>query len=89
MKKDQLKLQKNQFTQKFQEKPIKFPPTYKLQIDKNTYQSGQVFGWTDRILTRKTNTLHQVTYNSEGSVFGSDHRPVLARFENSQGQNIE
>lgn len=68
---------------------IKFPPTYKLKSNKSTYCSTHIFGWTDRILAKKSNFLRQLTYDCEYEVLGSDHRPVIARFENTTRINIE
>ena len=41
----------------YQEGPIFFAPTFKLQKDSNQYKSKRQPGWTDRILYRSNNGL--------------------------------
>jgi phosphatidylinositol-bisphosphatase len=65
------------------EPPLNFRPTYKLDIGRDTYDSGpkkRIPAWTDRILhTEKGLTC--TAYDSDTSLKTSDHRPVFASFE--------
>ena len=59
-----------------------FPPSYKMQSNKNEYKlsgKGRIPSWTDRVLYKGDNVslLH---YDCAINVFGSDHRPVYALF---------
>ncbi len=61
---------------------IMFPPTYKLDPNKNELKDTRIPGWTDRILFRykednKKSKLLQINYECGLNVFGSDHRPVF------------
>lgn len=65
----------------YQEGPIYFAPTFKLQKNSNQYKSKRQPGWTDRILYRSNNgLLQQVNYDSNNLVRVSDHRPVFGQF---------
>lgn len=75
---------------KFQEGSIMFPPSYKYNYQKSTFDSSKkkrVPSWTDRILfssakppsLNSLSFLEQVSYNSIDSR-ASDHRPVYSTF---------
>jgi len=69
----------------FKEGEIKFPPTYKYQVNSNLFDSKKkrTPSWTDRILYRnrlENKTLEQLNYQSLPSVRISDHRPVFSQF---------
>ena len=56
IKKDQLnnqKVIKDRFLTFWREKPIRFPPTYKMSTDSAEYNTERIPGWTDRIFHRK------------------------------------
>ncbi|KAB8240151.1 SacI homology domain-containing protein [Aspergillus flavus] len=60
---------------------ITFPPTYKYDIDSDTYDTSEkarIPAWCDRILWRGS-CLRQIDYNTAKLRF-SDHRPVWATF---------
>ncbi|KAF7877505.1 hypothetical protein EAF04_001182 [Stromatinia cepivora] len=68
--------------QYYSESRITFMPTYKFDIDNDTYDTSEkarIPAWTDRIL-RKGNNLRQINYSSAPLRF-SDHRPVFATFQ--------
>lgn len=65
----------------YQEGPIYFAPTFKLQKNSDQYKRKRQPGWTDRILFRSNNSLLKlVNYDSNNLVRISDHRPVFAQF---------
>ena len=68
------------FFERFVEGGINFPPTYKMKTDRNEYVTSRIPGWTDRIFYRASEGLELVSYSSDHSAFGSDHRPVIASF---------
>ena len=88
----------------FKEGEIEFPPTYKFDKNRDTYDTStklRIPSWTDRILwkTRKSSNAQSVSllyYASIASVKISDHRPVAAGFDvdlhhlrsQCQGENI-
>jgi len=94
---DQLKIQHaaNKVFEEFLEGPISFPPTYKYNMDEDTYDRSEkcrVPAWTDRILwrRRKVTTIDREnkTFNSgkclyygRADIRCSDHRPVAALIE--------
>lgn len=60
---------------------ITFPPTYKYDIDSDTYDTSEkarIPAWCDRILWRGS-CLRQTNYSTANLRF-SDHRPVWATF---------
>ena len=66
------------------EPPLNFRPTYKLDIDSNSYDSGvkkRIPAWTDRILYVEKSGLICNAYDSDLSLRSSDHRPVYASFK--------
>lgn len=66
----------------YTEPPLYFRPTYKLDVDADTYDSSskqRIPAWTDRILYR-TPGMNCVEYNADFSIKTSDHRPVYASF---------
>lgn len=82
---------------RFQEGPIRFPPTYKLQRFEDSYKIGdteettRIPSYTDRILWRVGDAarasklrLKLAEYNS-AKVYSSDHRPVYALFDMTFG----
>ncbi|KAI0750962.1 inositol polyphosphate phosphatase [Daedaleopsis nitida] len=65
----------------FQEGPLLFRPTYKYDLNSDTYDTGEkmrIPAWTDRILF-KGNNLDLAVY-SRAELRCSDHRPVFALF---------
>jgi hypothetical protein len=68
---------------KYIEPPLHFRPTYKFDLNSDTYDSGpkqRIPSWTDRLLYIPTSGLTCLAYNSDESVRTSDHRPVYASF---------
>ena len=65
----------------FHEARIKFPPTFKYDIDSDIFDSStkqRVPSWTDRILFR--GPIDCIAYSSIPTVKISDHRPVIGVF---------
>lgn len=84
-------MEKKQVLQGFIEPPLHFKPTYKLDIGKDTYDSGlkrRIPAWTDRILyggrlmenKPEHSPIQCIHYNADFSLNTSDHRPVAATF---------
>ena len=71
---------KDRFLPFFVEGPITFPPTYKLAQNSNEYSHTRIPGWTDRIFYRK-GRCRALQYSCMYNLYGSDHRPVIARYE--------
>lgn len=71
----------------FDEKEIKFAPTYKFDNGTKTYDTSEkqrTPAWTDRILSLcKNNILKQEVYDSDPEILFSDHRPVYSIFSAS------
>ncbi|KAL9060328.1 MAG: hypothetical protein Q9162_000732 [Coniocarpon cinnabarinum] len=68
--------------QHYAENEIKFPPTYKYDIGRDTYDTSEkarIPAWCDRIL-RKGTCIRQLSYYASDLNI-SDHRPVYATFE--------
>lgn len=70
----------------FQEGRIKFHPTFKFDVNKDTYDSSQknrVPSYTDRIMFRskKKNDITCMCYDAVMSIKHSDHKPVYGQFE--------
>ncbi|KAK3594692.1 hypothetical protein CHS0354_001644 [Potamilus streckersoni] len=70
----------------FQEGRINFKPTYKFDINADTYDTSaknRIPSYTDRILYRakKKNSTVCICYDSPASIRCSDHRPVYAVFD--------
>ena len=83
---DQLKkgMEAHQIFCGYQEEDILFPPTYRMNKNKNGYSNkrNQAASWTDRILYHsQTPVLNQAItprlYDSNHSMKQSDHRPVV------------
>jgi len=96
LKEDQMGIvQKSNTTfSNFNEGEIKFPPTYKYQVNSNLFDNKKkrTPSWTDRILFRarnSSNTLTQLNYQSLAGVKISDHRPVLSQFVASIDEVIQ
>ncbi|CAH8513640.1 unnamed protein product [Schistosoma margrebowiei] len=71
--------------QNFDEGRIRFPPTYKFDLNSDAYDSSEkqrVPSYTDRILfmSKKKDNLICLDYNSINTIRSSDHRPVFALF---------
>ncbi|XP_018650134.1 putative type IV inositol 5-phosphatase [Schistosoma mansoni] len=71
--------------QNFDEGRIRFPPTYKFDLNSDVYDSSEkqrVPSYTDRILfmSKKKGNLICLDYNSINTIRSSDHRPVFALF---------
>jgi len=66
------------------EAPVKFPPTYKYDLDSDNYDSSEkrrTPSWTDRIVWKRNPTkILLEKYDSCRTVRTSDHRPVFAHF---------
>jgi hypothetical protein len=73
----------------FEEGPLSFPPTYKLDRGSDAYDTSEkqrVPSWTDRILFKpagQPSAIELLHYRSDQSVRSSDHRPVTASFRMS------
>lgn len=70
----------------FSEPPIRFLPSYKHDIQSDTYDSSsksRVPSWTDRVLYRSADglSIQPVIYSSCVSVKTSDHRPVFGIYQ--------
>jgi hypothetical protein len=52
-------------------------------VTKNEYSRERIPGWTDRIFHRRGKALKRISYGCEYGIMGSDHRPVVARYEKS------
>ncbi|KAJ5348153.1 uncharacterized protein N7506_001406 [Penicillium brevicompactum] len=66
----------------YSEGPIEFPPTYKYDVGRDTYDTSEkarIPAWCDRVLWRGNN-LRQTHYQT-ADLKVSDHRPVWATFE--------
>ncbi|KAL5011304.1 hypothetical protein ScPMuIL_009855 [Solemya velum] len=80
----------------FQEGRINFKPTYKFDVNTDTYDTShknRIPSYTDRILFRakRKNSVVCTHYDSVMSIKTSDHRPVLALFEallKAGGENV-
>ena len=73
----------------YNEEVITFPPTYKYDLNSNTFDSSskqRVPAYTDRVLWREnskdsdTFSISQISYNSHMSYSSSDHKPISAEF---------
>lgn len=89
---DQLLLEKSnsEVFRDFQEKEIRFPPTYKFILGTNEYDGREDKkkrppAWCDRILYRILNgitvSVIQQEYNSYQALTISDHKPVYGTYE--------
>lgn len=88
---DQLKnsMDNDECFTKFKENEITFPPTYKFDLNSNTYDTStkkRVPSWCDRILykTRKSEDFvdcEQLAYNHIPEYDISDHKPVFGLFQ--------
>ncbi|KAH9495537.1 inositol polyphosphate 5-phosphatase [Bulinus truncatus] len=72
----------------FQEGRINFYPTFKFDLNKDSYDSSaksRVPSYTDRVVFRckKKNDIHCLHYDAVMTVKVSDHRPVFGQFETS------
>ncbi|KAM7447204.1 inositol polyphosphate 5-phosphatase [Porites harrisoni] len=70
----------------FSEPPIRFLPSYKHDIQSDTYDSSsknRVPSWTDRVLYRSNDesSIEPLMYSSCVSVKTSDHRPVFGIYQ--------
>ncbi len=73
--KDELK------TQTYSESEIKFPPTYKYQLNSDSYNFSRRPSWTDRILYRtKQYHIKSINYWTTSIIRFSDHRPISNLF---------
>ncbi|CAH8511130.1 unnamed protein product [Heterobilharzia americana] len=69
----------------FNEGRIRFPPTYKYDLNSDVYDSSdkqRVPSYTDRILfmSKRKESLICLDYNCINTIRSSDHRPVFALF---------
>ncbi|CAL8080155.1 unnamed protein product [Calicophoron daubneyi] len=69
----------------FCEGRIKFPPTYKFDLNSQTYDSSEkqrVPSYTDRILftAKRNGDINCLAYDCVSSIQTSDHRPVYGSF---------
>eukprot|EP00929_Paragymnodinium_shiwhaense_P000136 TRINITY_DN10037_c0_g1_i6.p1 TRINITY_DN10037_c0_g1~~TRINITY_DN10037_c0_g1_i6.p1 ORF type:complete len:554 (-),score=101.71 TRINITY_DN10037_c0_g1_i6:205-1866(-) len=68
----------------FDEAPICFPPTYKLNAGTLVYDTSpkrRVPSWTDRVLWRRSPRVKALRYGVLPALRRSDHIPVFAQFE--------
>lgn len=74
----------------FEEAPICFAPTYKIDSNSDDYCKLRIPSYCDRILWHslpsRRHMIKCFEYNSPNKSFGSDHRPVLAKFQISTPQ---
>lgn len=49
-------------------------------VEINEYNRDRIPGWTDRIFARKKQGMQLQSYLCEYNTFGSDHRPVIAKY---------
>ncbi|XP_057654455.1 inositol polyphosphate 5-phosphatase OCRL isoform X1 [Diorhabda carinulata] len=85
LKVDQLNQQKEKgnVLLDYQEGDITFPPTYKYDLNTDTFDTSEKArppAWTDRILWRGRG-IYQVKYRSHMDLRISDHKPVSALFK--------
>lgn len=92
---DQLKLSQaaGQTFKGYIEGEIRFPPTYKYDLNSNDYDSSEkcrVPAYTDRVLFKKRHQTHpdeeltddsQIKFYNRIELMSSDHRPVIGEFE--------
>jgi len=76
----------------FQEGPITFPPTYKFDKNKETYDTSdkqRIPSFTDRILYRsqEPKSIELIAYKSITELKISDHRPVFGIFNIDMTKN--
>ena len=76
----------SQVFREFREGGICFPPTYKYDVDSDTYDTSEKArtpSYTDRILWRSIskNVQSELLYYGRAEVKTSDHRPVSAIFD--------
>jgi hypothetical protein len=85
-------------SQGFEEGPIAFPPTYKFDVDADTYDSSsklRIPAWTDRILWKagmgegSIASMTLLFYDHIPEVKVSDHRAVVAGFEVNLNQPMD
>lgn len=68
----------------FSEPAIRFPVTYKYDLNTHTISNLKKRGWCDRILrwvNKKRARLIPILYSSLPEYVDSDHKPVMATFE--------
>ncbi|XP_067931097.1 phosphatidylinositol polyphosphate 5-phosphatase type IV-like [Watersipora subatra] len=67
----------------FHEGDIRFPPTYKFDIDTDNYDELRTPSYTDRILymSRKRHTVVCEKYSSVPEITHSDHKPVYGLYQ--------
>ena len=72
---------KTTILQTYSEPKIQFPPTYKYQLNSDSYNIARRPSSTDRILYR-TNQCHiqSIDYWSPTMIRFSDHRPIASLF---------
>ncbi|XP_031569076.1 inositol polyphosphate 5-phosphatase E-like [Actinia tenebrosa] len=79
-------MEKDEVFHGFTEPDIRFPPTYKYDLNSDTYDSSsklRIPSWTDRVLYKSAegNTITNVCYKACSSVRMSDHRPVYGIYQ--------
>lgn len=52
-------------------------------VESNEYNRDRIPGWTDRIFARRKQGMQLQSYLCEYNIFGSDHRPVVAKYVKS------
>eukprot|EP00656_Telonema_subtile_P055525 TRINITY_DN8629_c0_g1_i1.p1 TRINITY_DN8629_c0_g1~~TRINITY_DN8629_c0_g1_i1.p1 ORF type:complete len:290 (-),score=46.59 TRINITY_DN8629_c0_g1_i1:58-927(-) len=71
--------------QGFEEGPLSFQPTYKLDFGSNTVydtsSKARIPAWTDRVLYVPSPNIQLIDYGCDREVVTSDHLPVYALFE--------
>jgi len=65
----------------YSESEIKFPPTYKYQLNSDSYNLSRRSSWTDRILYQtKQCHIKSIDYWTTSMIRFSDHRPIANLF---------
>jgi hypothetical protein len=77
---DELKVKSN-ILKTYSESEIKFPATYKYNLNSNTYNSSRRSSWADRILYRNNQCdIKSIDYWTTSMIRFSDHRPIANLF---------
>lgn len=77
---DELK-EKTDILKTYSESDIKFPPTYKYQLNSNAFDDSRRSSWTDRILYKaKQCDIKSMNYWTTSMIRFSDHRPISNLF---------
>ena len=58
-------------------------------MSRNVYHDDRIPGWTDRIFSRNSTRMTRHSYGCEYEIYGSDHRPVIARYERKVEEAVQ